>query len=504
MRFEQYLIMLVKRWKLIVICIVVVGVGAFIGSKFMTPTYQATALVEVAVSSGNNQIDYYNILASGQLVQTEAILATSDPVLREVASHYPGLTVDELSSKVTATLKTNTQLFEIDVNDTSPTRAAALANDIANTMIQQTLSQAGSFLYLAQPAQPSLKPVQPNIMNNTAIGIIVGLLLAMSLTLFFEQLDPHIRTHDALTQLLNLPVLSTIPQAGPEEAVVNTNGDCASVESYRILRTNIGFSAINKQRRIPKQPHILIITSALPREGKSVVSANLAIFMARAGKTTLLIDADLRLPTLHETFSLPAHTMGFSNAIQAFSTSPTSDISASQKPTMSTIYPSLSNTLPAAAVSLDPFFHAVDIPNLYVMPSGLLPPNPPELLDSQEMQSFLTALGSCGAEVVIFDTPPLLGLSDTSILASKADGTLVVVDITRAKKRHIGQLKTILEQGGVDVLGCVVNKQRGRHDHTMYPYYYIAHKQISSDSRSRKDGHTLLSRLISRMKEPKT
>jgi Mrp family chromosome partitioning ATPase len=477
MTLEQYLIALIKRWKLMVICIVVVGVGAFIGSRFMTPIYQSTALVQVAVSSGNNQTTYDNLLASDQLVQTEATLATSDPVLREVASSYPGLTVDELSKEVTATPKTNTQLFEIDVNDPSPIRAAALANAIANALIHQQLqieqqasSQTSSFLFLAQPAQPPLEPIQPNVLINTAAGLLAGLLLGMALTLLLEQSDPHVRTPEALTQLLGFPILATIAQAGPEEDVVNPTGHNVNVESYRILRTNIGFSAINKPLRA------LVVTSALPREGKSVIAANLAIFMARAGKNTLLIDADLRHPILHETFGIPAQTMGFSNAIQVFSTPLAPDMPAYQHLPTPTTSPSPSNALPAATVSLDPFFHAVGIPNLCVMPSGPLPPNPPELLDSEAMQRLLTALGSSGSEVIIFDTPPLLGLSDASIVASKADATLVVVDITRAKKRHLEQLKTILEQAGANVLGCVVNKQRRSRDHAIYSHYSTTSK----------------------------
>src|SRR6266480_3097897 len=135
MSFEQYVSIVKKHWKLITICFVLVGAGAFTGSKLMTPFYQSTALVEIAISSGTNQIDYSSLLASDQLIQTEAILATSDPVVREVASHYSGLSAEKLTSEVTASSRPNTQLFEIDVQDPSPTRAAAVANDIATTLI---------------------------------------------------------------------------------------------------------------------------------------------------------------------------------------------------------------------------------------------------------------------------------------------------------------------------------------------------------------------------------
>ncbi len=106
------------------------------------------------------------------------------------------------------------------------------------------------------------------------------------------------------------------------------------------------------------------------------------------------------------------------------------------------------------------------------MPSGPPPLNPSELLDSKAMQHLIQALSNCGAEIVIFDTPPIPGLSDASIMASKVDGTLVVVDITRARKESLKQVKALLAQAGTRVLGCVINKQRRSRKHTIYSYSY--------------------------------
>src|SRR5438270_8311240 len=139
MTLEKFWAVLVKQWKLIITCFVVVGIGAYIGSKLMTPLYQSSVLVQIAIRSNNNQADYNNLLASDQLVQTEAKLAVSSPVLTEVASHYPNLTVEQIAKEATATAALNTQLFEIDVLDPSPTRAAALANDIATNLIKKQL-----------------------------------------------------------------------------------------------------------------------------------------------------------------------------------------------------------------------------------------------------------------------------------------------------------------------------------------------------------------------------
>jgi Mrp family chromosome partitioning ATPase len=532
MTVGQYWSIVVKQWKFILACFLVMGVSAYVVSKLMKPIYQSTVLVDVSVRSSNNQTDYNSLLASDQLVQTEAQLAVSDPVLREVASHYAGLTEDQLARAVTATVKLNTELLEIDVQDPSPTHAAALANDIAATLIKQQLqqteqdnnrsqqqlqqeidttqqqietittqistlqaedgkqsqlavlqvqlsglqqhysewqtalaqlelaeAQSGDLLHVAQAAQPALTPVRPLVYLNTAIGFVAGLFLGMVLAVVFEQLDVRVRTPQALAHLLERPILATLRYVDPsKEHVIHPTEHNANVESYHILRTNIGLSMIDKQ------VHSILVTSAMPYEGKTTVAANLAIFMAKAGKNTLLVDADMRRPGLHTTFHLSEGKMGLSNAVVACSNmqflAPLSRVRQTSTPFSSHF-------------SLDPFMYSVGIPNLRVLPSGPLPPHPPEFLDSKAMERLFRAITECGAEVIIFDTPPVLGLSDTSILAPKVDGILVVVDITRANKKHLKQMKAVLTQTGAHVLGCVVSKQRSRRLDAAYSYYYL-------------------------------
>jgi capsular polysaccharide biosynthesis protein len=147
MTLEQYLVKLVKRWKLMVICIVLLGVAAYVGSGLMTPIYQSTALVQIAIQSNINQSDYNSLLASDQLVETEAELAVSDPVLREVASHYPGLSIEQLSKDVTTVSKTNTQLFAINVQDRKRYRCDV--DQTANSVVSAR-RHAGTAKYAAR------------------------------------------------------------------------------------------------------------------------------------------------------------------------------------------------------------------------------------------------------------------------------------------------------------------------------------------------------------------
>lgn len=561
MTLERYWSILIKQWQLVVICFVLMGTAAFFMSHLMTPIYSSTAVVQIAIRTGNNQADYNNLLASDQLVQTEAQLAVSDPVLRQVASDFPGLTADDLAREVSSTPKLNTQLFEITVLDSSPTVAANIANDIASTLIKQqiqvvqqdnsqsqqqiqqeldktskqidtisneiaalqakgansaqlvvlqsqlsglqqhytqwqtvlaqlelTEAQSGDFLRMAQAAQPEFRPVRPNILLNTAAGLVGGLFLGMLIAVLFDQLDTHVRTAEDISALLDWPVIGTVwrTNSANKSEVINPQGHNANSESYRILRTNVGFSGIDN----PLQS--LMVTSAMPGDGKSTVAANLAIFMAKAGKNILLVDADLRRPTQHQIFGLTPDKKGLSNAVLAFSSStgntshfpqfivPSSPPRATGADAINRDALNRAPTVPN--FSLEQFMHEVGIPNLRVMPSGPLPPNPSELLDSKAMQRLFMALTSSGAEIVIFDAPPLRGLSDASILASKVDGTLIVVDVTRANRLHLKQMKAVLSQAGAHVLGCVINKQRrSRHD-TSYSYYYYGRNQSGSYS----------------------
>jgi Mrp family chromosome partitioning ATPase len=562
MTLEQFWSILLKQWRLVLFCFLLVGSGAFIGSKLMRPLYQSSVLVQVVIRSTNsNQLDYNALLASEQFLQTEATLATSESVLRQVVPHYPGLTTGQLAGKVSASPRTNTQLFEINVVDPSPTRAASLANDIAAALIrfqqQQTeqsnalarqqiqqdvdqtsqqitdtttkisglqarggdpgqlallqtqlvglqqrfsqwqtalaqlelaQAQSGDPLQIAQAAQPATAPVQPNVLLNTLGGFLAGLLLGLLLALLYEKLDTRVRTSDAIAQLVEWPVLATIWRANvasPQE-MINPASQDANVEAYRTLRTNIGFSSIDKSLQS------LLVTSPSSGDGKSCIAANLAIFMARAGKSTLLIDADWHRPTQHLLFSLSGDKLGLSDAIMVLSMPDESKASVPYQ-----FFARLSSIqtpevpIPIGLL-LEPFVYSVvGIPNLWVMPSGPvpgpLPPNPAELLESKVMQHFLELITKSGVEMVIFDAPPLLGLSDVSILAPKVDGVLVVVDTTRATKGKLRQMRAILSKTGALVLGCVANKvRRKRHDDTSF---YDSPDDRRNGEKSMRNGH---------------
>jgi capsular exopolysaccharide synthesis family protein len=204
-------------------------------------------------------------------------------------------------------------------------------------------------------------------------------------------------------------------------------------EAYRTLRTNVEFSAVDRPIKT------LLVTSAVPGEGKTVTAANLAVVFAQAGRRVLLVDADLRKPGVHIIFDLPnAH--------------------------------GLTTLLRDPSVSLDSIVQSTEQENLRILTTGPLPPNPAELAGSKRMRTVVDVL--TGAEdLVIFDSPPLQAVTDAAILGSFLDATVFVIDAQRSRRRVIRSAREALAKAGANVLGAVLNRVPAGADSERSPYY---------------------------------
>jgi len=192
-----------------------------------------------------------------------------------------------------------------------------------------------------------------------------------------------------------------------------------AAEAYRTLRTNLTFAALDKPIET------LVVTSAAPGEGKSTVLANLAVTMAQGERHTILVDADLRRPGLHEIFGV-ANDRGLTTMI-----------------------------VEEAALD-DPPLMEVGIDNLWLVPSGPLPPNPADILGSRRMEETVAALKT-RADVVLFDAPPVVAVTDAVVLGTKVDGVLLVVCAGRTRREHAQRAKELLERVHIRIVGAVLN-----------------------------------------------
>ncbi|MFL2100984.1 CpsD/CapB family tyrosine-protein kinase [Desemzia sp. FAM 23989] len=203
-------------------------------------------------------------------------------------------------------------------------------------------------------------------------------------------------------------------------------------EQFRTIRTNIHFSMIDSDLKT------LAITSAGPGAGKSTISANLAVTFASEGKKVLLIDTDMRKPTVHKTFKLPNHD-------------------------------GLTTLLTDRTAQISDIVHILKEEKLYVLTSGVIPPNPAELLSSKRMEQLKLELEE-SFDLIIFDLPPVIAVTDAQIMSSKTDGTIFVINKGGADKEMVLKAKELLDKVQANVLGAVFNRVENKNDH-YYAYY---------------------------------
>jgi capsular exopolysaccharide synthesis family protein len=271
--------------------------------------------------------------------------------------------------------------------------------------------------------------------------------LSVAVAFLIEYFDDTLKAKEDISRVLEV---STIGEIGAlrnknDRLVTVSEPRSANAEAYRILRTNISFSSIDKPIKT------ILITSASPGEGKSVTAANLAATTAQAGYRTLLLDCDLRQPTQHKVFNT-SNDVGLTNSLLAHA-------------------------------NLQSFVRNSRVENLSLLTTGPLPPNPAELLGSRSMANLLTALQG-EFDIVVVDSPPVLAVADAAILSRMSDGVLLVVDSGKTRRDPAARALESLQQGGARVLGVVINRIRARASYYAYNSRYYTSGPEKSQSRS--------------------
>ena len=501
-----------RKWlPLIIVATLNVGIVAFVFASVQPKVYEAKATVIVGQSLSGVNPDYNQLLVSQRLSATYASIATTREILAGVVDKL-GLSASpaSLASRVFVSTSTETALLTITAQDNDPETAAAIANgvtagliaaspairgqqadllasvqedlaavraDIASTQddiqallalperspadetrlqslqgrvvsLRSTAATLLSFLTneganlvtVVQPALPPTDPIAPRPLLEALLAATVALLLVSGLVFVYEYLDDGIKEPEQVSALLGLPTLGEIEKmrGGADRnsfrrLVALLNPRSPTAEAYRTLRANLAFASIDRPMRS------LLVTSAVPGEGKTVTAANLALVIAQSGRRVLLVDADLRRPGVHEIFNLPG-ARGLTDLIRSAVLDPMSLVQATEQQ------------------------------HLSVLTTGLLPPNPTEVLGSQRTRTLLETLGG-SFDMLVVDSPPVELFADAQVLSSFMDGTLLVVETRRGRRGRIRHAGEALERAGATVLGVVLNRTDGR-EHPEYGYYY--------------------------------
>ena len=507
---------LVRRWIwLIALVTVAVGLVSYAATTILIkPTYVATATLQVDVGQISTDVSGTGILASQQLAQTEARLVVTQPVAVKAykALHLlPPLTPTSLLDGATATSDINSALVSLSVSSHSRAFAAKAANALAyaaqqseqqhqmsrfsaaieainrqissyqkdmafatkkqaqaggaanaqtqdltreidqdraaiNNLqtqlvaLQSTEAQTSANLDVRVPAQVPRFPSSPHPALNAAIAAFLALLASTGLLFAREYFAGTLRNPEEFQTLMSdAPILGVVGDLTRETKrpglSVIENRRSLGAEMYRMVRTNLLFSGADATNKV------ILMTSCGEREGKTTTSMNVAMVMAEIGRKVLLIDADLRRPHIHQVAGienrggLTALLLGMDGG----------DVMAS--------------TVQSEAD-----------PNLHLLPSGPIPPNPTALLSSQRMRDLLHTFEQ-NFDTVIVDSPPLLAVTDSAVLSTMADRVVLVADPRKATRHALLRAKDVLERVGSRVSGVVLNRV-GEESSGYYGYYY--------------------------------
>lgn len=425
----------------------------------VTPGSDNVSLALAGDSLAKAKVKNYESVAKSRLVADRVIQAldlktTADALLGSISVKVPldtaeirvtAQSTDPATAQRVADAWVNGLAAQVEAIETAPSPDAAGSSPSAETAVR--------VLPLGKAVLPT-SPTSPNTKLNLALGALLGLALGVAYALIRRHLDRRIQKAADIERLFGVPVIGTLPvdhrldgkstivDAGTAAQLHDAGG--AMAEALRELRTNLSFLDVDQP------PRIIVVTSSMQAEGKSTVTANLAVTMAAAGENVVVVDGDLRRPTLVDVFNL-VPGVGVTDV--------------------------LTGTAQLADV-LQPWGA---LPNLSVLGSGRIPPNPSELLGSRAMKNMLDTLAKDA--VVLIDAPPLLPVTDAAVLSRAADGAILVIRTGRTTQEQLDQSLGNLVKVKGRVLGAVLNyvPVKGRDAYSYYGTYSSAPDPSSAE-----------------------
>ena len=427
----------------IIIAIVLCGALMFTYSNFIKePMYStSTTIVLVQDSESSNNGDTINqqdITLNQKLVSTYRQIFKSRLVVSQVIDKLNlDYTVDDLSKRIKVDSVDDTEILKITVTDSDPELAAKIANTLANVFDKEVTKIYNiKNVSIIDSAEIVENPSNIHTLKDVLIAAVIGFAISSAIVFVIFYFDDIVRDTDSIENEVNLPILAKVYKSQDNtDLIVSERPNAAASESIRNLRTNLQFSSVDSDLTT------ILVVSSIPSEGKSFVSANLAISFAQTGKKVLLIDCDLRKGRQHKIFGVSGHK-------------------------------GLSNLLIGDIGSYSDYIVKTDVKNLSLLPRGTFPPNPSELLNSKKNSTLIEILKN-RYDIVILDGAPITGLSDSLILSSIVDKTLLVASINRTPKNDLINAKKSLENVGAKLAGVVANNvvaKRGTYGG--YYYYY--------------------------------
>lgn len=406
------------------------------------PMYSSYTTVLLKSSSSESGLNQGTVTLNKNLVKTYAEIIKSRRILDQVINNLKlSTSYGVLSSRVSVSAVNDTEIIKISVSDEDPAIAKNIADETAKVFAKDIveLLQMDNVGILDE-AKASERPYNINIVKQLIIYFAIGFVLSIAILFIIFYFDRTIKSTEQIEQKVKLPILGSVQDFNKgskkkeKELVVHERPKSNVSEDIRTIRTNLQFTSSKEDSKV------ILVTSSVQGEGKSFISANLAATFAQNGETTILIDSDLRLGRTHKLFGV-SNSMGLSNLLVGDNVSDWID-----------------------------YVVETNIPDLYVIPRGVVPPNPSELLNSPNTKKLIKLLRE-KFDHIIFDGVPINGLPDSLILATIVDRVVIASAAGYTKIDELESTKKALKKVHANVAGVIMNKapqtKRGK-----YSNYY--------------------------------
>lgn len=472
MELRDYFGVLRRRWLIVTVITLLVLAAAATATLATAPQYTAATRLFFGVETTGSAAELAQGSSFAERQMTSyAEVATSPLVLDPVIARLSlPMTSAQLAEMTSANVPTETVILQLAVTTRDREQSAAIANAVAEQLSETAASLSpersdGSQAVRATILAPARAPAEassPNIWRNLALGLVLGLILGLGVALLRHVLDTKVRSEHDVHTLTDSPILGVIAfdEGVPTHPVIlRDDPRGAPAEAIRRLRTNLQFIGVAGQSRS------IVVSSSIPGEGKTTAAINLAVSLADAGAKVLLIDADLRRPSVAEYLGLEGR-VGLTTVL--IGKAKVEDV-----------------VQPYSESTLD------------ILTAGQVPPNPSELLGSKAMKTLLTAAAE-SYDMVLIDSPPVLPVTDAAVLGRQVDGALVVAGMDRIHRPQLRETLESLETAGCSVLGLVINKIARREVGSyVYERGYYSSEDVTLDT-SGADGSATARRAYAR------
>lgn len=432
----------IDKIKYIIIATLVCCLIGGIYTKFLTvPMYKSSTTVILGSNQDGAGITQSDISINNNLVSTYAEIITSRRVLEQVQKELnESYTYKELADEISVSSINNTQIIKITVEDNNALNAKIIANLVAKVFTVEVPELYNlDNVHILDVAIEEDEPYNINVAKSSIIGGVLGLVISSGIFFVIYYFDRTAKSVEQVEEVLQMPILGSVEETKnlKEELVVATNPKEIISEQIRTIRTNLQFTSADEKIKT------ILITSSIPSEGKSFISSNLATAFAQNNKKVLIVDCDMRKGRVNKIFKI-SNRIGLSNLL-AYKEDDEEN--------------------------LEDYVFKTKIDNLYVIPRGKVPPNPSELLNSQKTAKLISLLSEI-FDYIIFDGPPVNGLSDSLIMSDFVDRTIVVTSLNSAPIELLESTKKMLTNVNAKVAGVIVNKVPRRKGSGKSYYYY--------------------------------